>query len=388
MVYIEGGYKTLSPIQLCNAIAAQDEALLGFRAVRTYFACIVALAAREAARRANGKTSQVKVRFTLEEIQKLTGTKNRNDVAKDVRALREAGLLEFSPERVVVTETAQSYAEELLRHVSPRRSWTRAIPIPRATLRFLARSKRPALLRVVVAYCLRGLSLEKGTGEVRSRGTVKASWVADYLGVSLRAAKEGRAWLVRRGFIERDVGSQQWKLNRHGAYFEASGNASVWIDSAPRDEESTGESAPPIRRPETPYGAKKNHEPLRSGFYGKADIRNVNPEDLSSVTRLEKLFGQAAERGIVERTEARVLDFVAAAERARSVRGGDPVRIFMGILRKRLWHHITCAEEERARVTLREYRSETPGAFRFEEKAGRGRAVRGQARTWLGPVRK
>jgi hypothetical protein len=47
---------------------------------------------------------------------------------------------------------------------------------------------------------------------------------------------------------------------------------------------------------------------------------------------------------------------LAAAVRANGVRDGDPVRVFMGIVRRRLWSHITEAQEERARQAPARFR--------------------------------
>jgi hypothetical protein len=59
-----------------------------------------------------------------------------------------------------------------------------------------------------------------------------------------------------------------------------------------------------------------------------------------------------------------VLNWLAAALRANSVRDGDPVRVFVAIVRRGLWSHITQAQEERARVALARFREVDPGRFR------------------------
>ena len=71
-----------------------------------------------------------------------------------------------------------------------------------------------------LAYVLRGLSLERTTGELRGRGCIKASWIAEHFGLSLRAVRLARSELIESGFIEKDVASFQRKLNRDGSYFE------------------------------------------------------------------------------------------------------------------------------------------------------------------------
>ena len=55
--------------------------------------------------------------------------------------------------------------------------------------------------------------------------------------------------------------------------------------------------------------------------------------------------------GWIADSESGFLDFAAAAVRANRA-GGDAVRIFVAIVRKKLWHHITHADEERARAVI------------------------------------
>ena len=96
---------------------------------------------------------------------------------------------------------------------------------------------------------------------------------------------------------------------------------------------------------------------------GEPNIRDVQREDLFSFTRMETLYRQAVRAGLAEASEAGALNFLAAACRAREVEGEAP-KIFMGIVRKRLWKHITQADEDRALSALRKYRAEEPGRFR------------------------
>ena len=53
--------------------------------------------------------------------------------------------------------------------------------------------------------------------------------------------------------------------------------------------------------------------------------------------------------GWIRPSEAQALDFIAAAVRARQVKNGDPVPIFVATVRQRLWHHITNDQEDDAR---------------------------------------
>jgi hypothetical protein len=95
---------------------------------------------------------------------------------------------------------------------------------------------------------------------------------------------------------------------------------------------------------------------------GKPDLRNICPEDIKRLSRLRELYRQATEAGWIERSEPAFLNFAAAAARATRV-AGDPVRIFVGIVRRGLWHHITQEQEERAAAVIRRERERkaTPG---------------------------
>ncbi len=98
-------------------------------------------------------------------------------------------------------------------------------------------------------------------------------------------------------------------------------------------------------------------------------IRNVRLEDLQSFSHTEELYWQAVERRVIEHSENNALNWLAAAVRAKSVRDGDPVRVFVGIVRRRLWSHVTQEQEERARQALARYREEDPRRFRERRAA-------------------
>lgn len=363
-MHIVGGYRTVSPVQICNALGAHDAGLVSYRTLRTFFACVAVIASREAARRARGEKLRGKERQQVarpDEVSKLTGT-SASAAATDIRRLVRVGLLERRGVALRIAERLLPCGSELVERASPSRSWTRPIPIPRPVLRFLARHRRPAVAKVLLAHCIRGLALDRRTGEVRGRGTIKSTWAADTFGVSLRAAKAARATLVALGLVSKDVGSGQRKLNRDGAYFELN---LAWREgvSAPRVSQTEGETAPPRGRLETPLDLE-NQGASKPGALTGPDFGNVLPEDLPHLSRMECLFRQAVDRGFLRGSEMDALNFLGASIRARAVRAGDPVRVFVGIVRRGLWSHITCAEEERARAALARYREHVPFAFR------------------------
>lgn len=413
-----GGYKTVTPIQLASVVHARDSGDVDGTGVRVFWACLAAVAAREAAgrvrRRRVGEARRGDVwRLEVEELARLTGLSVRA-ARRGLRQLVAAGLVTIGRDRFLISAKPRSGSEDLLDAIACGRSPRRPIPMPRAMLRSLARDPRPANWRVVAAYAIRGLSLERGTGRVRHRGTVKAPWIADTFSMSLRAVRYAQAELRRIGWISKDTGSKQWKLNRDGAYFEidqdwrpvahenegcdaagkgvpigavaASPEPFVNRDKpgpnpAPPPAENGAPFAPPREDSETSYESKDQETRLPGGDASgdctegegeenpehrsefEADLRNVVEADLRNLGRLEALYGQAVQRGWIEACDANALNFVAAAVRAREAKG-SAVRIFVALVRQRLWSHITQAQEDRARMALARIRETDPLRFR------------------------
>jgi hypothetical protein len=300
-------------------------------------------------------------------------------VRAELRSLSAAGLLTFATESLEVSREPTSSASELLEELAAKRSPTRPIPVPRRILRLLARPGRASTAVVILAYVLRGLTLDRRTGEVRGRGSVKASWIAEAYGLSMRSVRAARADMVRLGLIGRDRASSQWKLNRTGAYFSWNLAWSGASRVAPRRAAPASHPAPLIERPETPNGSRRDQKPAGSGVLRKPDIRSVREEDLRRLDTLDELYRQAVRARILDGTESEVLNFVGAAVRAITSEVRAPERVFMGIVRRRLWGHVTQAQEARARAGLTRFRSSRPEAFRISSRPSE------RAPTWTWP---
>ncbi len=399
------GYKSITDVQLCNAIWAIDTERITFSAFRAYAACFALVAVREAAaraRRKRGGPGDLYACYKLDEFRKLLGDRSDRNIRRDLNQLRRAGLLSFTDRCISVAEEPLPGAEDFIAFVNGSRSPSRPIPVPRPVLSFLARSKKSALARTVVAYLLRGLSIDRHSGQVKGKGTVKLSWIANGFGVSKRAARYARGELVRLGWISRDESSFQRKLNRDGAYFEVDlnwkcpdqtepcmsnhrscgvgeGNETCGAQQpaiAPRPPKKEAHFAPPGERPKTPYGSKNQRtrrtEPVGVSLRRRENrptIHAVRIQDLHSFTLTEELYWQAVGKRIIEHSESNALNWLAAAVRAKSVRSGDPVRVFVGIVRQGLWSHVTQEQEERARQALARFREQNPRHFREREAA-------------------
>jgi hypothetical protein len=238
----------------------------------------------------------------------------------------------------------------------------------------------------MIAYMLRGLTIGRKDAVIAGRGSAKLSWVCTLAGLSERGGRYARKELIRLGWIERDTGSHQWKLNRDGAYFSinldwspevAKGSKCCGEEGAciaPRQPGKCPVIAPPIKDRKTPYGSK-NQKTSRSGVSTKQsegeivdtppNLRNVQTQDLFHLSRCEALYWQAVAAGDLIHSESAALNFLASAVRARSVKTEAPAKVFIAILRRRLWHHITCDQEEVARRALTRAREHNPSSFRI-----------------------
>jgi hypothetical protein len=388
-VYFQDGYKLISAEHLVGALDALNERVITFRAFRAFIGCFELLAIREAAERSNASRSKKSQRrFLRSELAHLIGAKEGTTLRRELSALNAVGLLTF-------TETAIASAGGAARNVEllGSRGGKRLVPVPRQVLKFLARCTRPALAKTVIAYLVRGLALER-SGRIRSAGTVKISWICKLCQMSERAARAARAELIRLGWITKDTGSFQRKLNRDGAYFVIN---LVWRrvikQSAPLRPEKCTRSAPPIEKPETPYGSKNQKaarpcdgcEPQRPALQAQAGVcmanreeilerptlRNIRLPDLQRLSRLRVLYTQATGAKWLAQSEANFRNFVAAAARATRV-DGDSVRVFVGIVRRGLWHHLTIVDEDRAIGALKRERERSASRKKEASESGEG----------------
>jgi hypothetical protein len=302
--------------------------------------------------------------------------------------LQRVGLVEFKAKVITLSELPMPQAGETIRDLAGGRSARRPVPVPRTVLRYLAAQETAALGRVMLGYVCRGLSIDRVGGALRDAGTVKASWLAETLGLSLRSVRYAQAELREMGWIGKDVGSKQWKLNRHGAWFcinlewapvaksgvafETGEGALDCVPIARPTPESCTPVAPPKEDRKTPSESKDRRtasglckteanpiprtSPPKSVALPPPTLRDIRREDLQSEGRLRELFAQAVAKGWVKNCQADALNFFGAAVRARNAGNGDPVRIFVSLVRRRLWHHITQAQEDEARRTVQRHR--------------------------------
>ena len=275
---IRGGYKTQSVLQIANICTAFSVKKISLKAVRIYFACLVMVAAREAAertRRKGNRRGEPQRRFLLGELSRLTGCP-QSRVRGELRSLERAGLLLFSSEQIVFTDTALPGSHDLKDLLAGGRSPLRPVPLPRSVLRFIASCRKASVIQTALAYAVRGLSVSQ-RGEVSRRGAAKASWIAEATRQSIRAVQSARAELIELGVISGDESSSQWKLNRTGEFFEF--NLDWTMDKK-------GGGGLSIARP----SAGTSHPPEAVGLWvtlGRGSVRNLQSGRLKTARILQ-----------------------------------------------------------------------------------------------------
>lgn len=338
--------------ELCNLAALRKDRRLSFLAFRAYLGCHLMVASRCQAKRS--------VRYTLGELAgRLGGGVGEARLRKAVRELEDLEILSFSESKIAFREEILPEAREMVREMGT--SPARPVPLPRRLFRALVRNTRPSELISAIAHLIR--CLFKRGRSIHGRGFVKASWVARVFGVAERSVHAARRWLIEQGFLK-SITVHQLVMNRHGACFEVD----LGAGAPTKDTTGRSEFAPPrkkIRSCTSTFLNQKNNKPAvggRAGFLRKSirkvSLKDVHPDDIGRVSSLMELFGQAVCAGVVQGGEAARVNFVAAAVRAKHATS-DPrrrVRVFLGIVRRGLFHHITQAEEDRALDALRRYR--------------------------------
>lgn len=384
-----------------NAVGAYHAGLISVSSLRAYLACLEAKAANETETRCiKRETGKVKPEAapSKNQLEKLLSGR----CARELRQLERAGLVSVRGGDVTITDIILSTASSC-----SHRSAARLIPVPREMLRTLLQEPRPAVILAALVYFLYGLSFERGTGNVKRVGAIKATTIADLTGLSLRAVRSARAELIARGWITKDEASTQWKLNRTGAYFEintswtrkGAANCSrpelpteprsappvdnsrpAPAESAPPEAQKSTEFALPIKRPERFFQNHKDQKE-RTGVFENGrggerapnsmlsmpNIRNVRLIDLKKPDRLEALYREFVRTGKLDCSEASAINFAAAAIRAGTIpelSDQRRVRVFLGIVQRRLWANITQAEEDKALSVLRRVRQERPEFMR------------------------
>lgn len=355
-----GGFRLISVTELFAAWWAYGQGRLEFRDLRVYFALHEVVSRRCIIRKG------VNARYTLTELAQLTGVTGNRGLASSLRRLSDVGLSTWNPNSISFNDvsglwTAQdeTFAATLERIANRRRK----VPVPRRTIRFIARAKRPVLVATILGHLLRCVYAKRTL--VASEGSISAVWVARVFGVDPRNVKRAKAQLRAIGWLIPEP-SDHWHRQRYG------GRVSVNLawgpgtspKAAPRRRLPLGEDKkrthlpPPDSNRELPKGIQNQNTALtgRSGLRNRKDptpsLQNVRSEDLENAGRLLSLFQQAQMQGIVGSSEHERLQFVGAAIRALRKASNNTGGFFLRMIRDKLWHHLTADEEDGARRML------------------------------------
>ncbi len=358
-----GGYCLFPLTWLYGVWWSYRRGYLEFQDVRAYFAL------HEMVARRCTITTGRSPRYTVEELQRLTGLNTPRSSGESLRRLQRLGWVLWGSSEIVFLEGHSLFAGEVrdsweadVARIANRR---RRVPVPRRTLRFLCRVEQPVMVATALAHLFRCL-YAKGR-VMAAEGSVAASWVADVFEADIRSVKRSRAklrdmeWLSARR-------CDHWHRQRYGqrvainlAWNPQTADP-VSVQKPPRSSESSTPLSPPDSNRKLPNGIK-NQKPATPGRLGvqkppaslPPKLRNVQSKDLDDTGRLLELFTQAKKAKLIGASDHERLQFATAAVRAKSRATLNPGGFFARLVRGRLWHHATAEEESLAHAMLKRY---------------------------------
>lgn len=381
-----GGFVFISAMALIATWWAYKRRFIDYRDLRVWLACHELVA-----KRCGAQAGRVP-RFSQSEAHHLVGGVGGEHVRKSLARLERAGLLTWSESsiRFLANPSDVRVGDQLdltcaIESVTNHR---RKIPVPRRLLRFLAQSRRPVLAATALGHLLRCMYYRNG--QCSPTGLVKASWIASVFEVDERNVKAARRELAlvrddRPGLLIPGHASQR-VLNRYGMpmclnlQWEP---PSPMRRSPPLKRLSTTDS-PPLR--ETGNSSSRRSENQKPGEPGPAgvrkrtgrgpELRHVLDIDLRDPKRLCVLHSQARNAGLVGGSEADILKVFAAAEHAKERGTQNACGLFVTILRKGLWHHVTLRVEDAARRALQLLQVEVVRSTPHSAPESRGKGAR------------
>lgn len=375
----EGGFRLIGAYELLGVYYAYSAGLIRWYDVRVWFAAQEAVARRCVAKKGVPKC------YREGEIANLVGGTKEKHIRGALKRLQLAGLLRWSEAEITFPKSPEDLTCDDMSGF-----WTmvedfsqanRKVPVPRRTIRFIASEARKVLTATMLGHLFRCCYFRRG--EYSSEGSCSAAWVARVFGLDERNVKTARRQLDSIGWLVR-VKSAGWHRQRFGGRWAVKPDWS-WGESRkkptvveqPIGKKATQERSPQIavldgkRSPllilkENSFGSK-NQKPAAAADRPTGvckpeslvdkppTLKHVAMEDLRDTARTVRLFEYAAKEGLVRRCEADRLKVVAAAERALRVANHNPCGFFATLVRRRLWHHVSQEEEERARSRLRRH---------------------------------
>lgn len=351
----DGGFVFISAMALMRAWWAYRQKIVRQFDLRVWFACFEAVARR------CGTPENRFPRYAKEEIHRLVGGRDPARISAALRRLSKADLVEWSQDSIrfprFTPDAADGPGHDLQSMIDLVENHRRRVPVPRRTLRFLARMSQPVLMATVLGHLLRCMYYRNGM--CCPYGRSKASWIASVFGVDGRNVKAARKRLRDMGWLTVEPSSQT-ALNRWGPV--ACINL-AWRDGRPQRSESPPRTlirprqSPPPRENKELSSRMKNQNPAfteRSGVRSKGTptLRNVKAVDLCHTDRIDLLWRQAQAARLVGGAEADRLRVHAAAAHALRVGTRNPPGLFVTIMRRGMWAYLSNEDEDSARQRI------------------------------------
>jgi len=389
----DGGYFPLSVLQICMVWFARKRHLITALDQRVYFALC-----ELKSRRCTLKPGESPY-YTIQELERLVGWgRGPFPLRASQSRLQKAGLLATSKKsEITLTTTPESMPlDDLsgLHHMLGQiKNPNRKIPVPRRIIRLIASGARPSVIATIFGHLIRCMYFKNGG--CNPKGTCKVSWIAELFNISPRSVKSARKHLTEElGWLE-PLSTEQWYLNRYGLrvninlYWNGAVSndtpkiAPPSVDNSPHEQATGPEKEPKISPPQAekepkisppsnidqkPLQDLKNQKPERhpfgepacggNGFCAKTSktrptLNKVLSSDLRDMNRLLSLYEQALAKGMAEKSDRGRLNFVAAAEHARSIGSINPPGLFAWMVRKQQWNYITNDDEDSATRRLK-----------------------------------
>jgi len=261
---IAGGFVLVPIASLIGAWRGCRSAPLGIGEFRAWLACHEMKARRCVVQ--EGRTPA----FGHPELARLCGVSEKR-ARSAVNRLVGAGLLTWSGQAIDFPNTEAGSGTDpdddpLADSIGEGKG---SLAIPRRILRLLVGGARPALIATVLGILLRCLS--RGRGGFKSRGRLKASWIARVFEVDLRRVKQARKQLIDLGWIAPEE-TDQWCENRWGRAYTID---LAWDRIAapdgrrlPPPPAPDGRRLPPPDSDREPLREDKNQEPAPGGPAG------------------------------------------------------------------------------------------------------------------------
>lgn len=349
---VKGGYRLVTVQQLCAVWGAYRQNLIEFRDLRVWFAAHEVVSRR--CQIGRGRVPS----HTLAELLGLVGGIGGEHLRSSLNRLERHRLIRWSASSICFAPATPEtpFADQMLGRII---NVKRRVPVPRRTIRFLAKCSRPTLVATVLGYLLRCVYARRV--EISVEGCCSASWIAQTFDVDLRNVRRAKATLRSLGWLTTGT-SPHWHRQRWGG--RARVNAD-WRDlsqsrlPSPRSKSTT--TLPPPLNKELSSKEILNPKPANrtagasTKRVGKGNLKHVTLPDLHDSARLDALWRQAAALGWVTPTASDRLNVYAAAERAKRIGRQNPCGLFIALVRGRLWSMIGQEDEDRARRSIRDW---------------------------------